>query len=263
MIKRIIHISLYILIPLGLLVLLGFAVENNRSATCKGLVVDIQDADKRSFVDSMSVLTQVYKAMDTLNGRSLKSLSLNKLEELVNTMYYVENSQVYRQIDGYIVVSIKQREPVARVVNSFNETYYIDKKGGLMKMSESYSARVPVVTGFIRTRYSPGINIFDGSDESDLSRPEAVLGDVDKLLRFIQSDDFLSAWIDQISVTRSGEFELIPRNGSHTIEFGKADDMEKKFEKLMKFYKEGLAHVGWGSYKKINIKYKNQVVCSK
>lgn len=263
MIKRITHITLYILIPVGLIVLLGFAVENNRSATCKGLVVEIQDADKRSFVDSLSVLTQVYKVMDTLKGKNLKSISLNKIEELVNTMYYVESSQVYRQIDGYIVVNIKQREPVARVVNYFNETYYIDKNGGLMKMSTLYSARVPVVTGFIRTRYSPEINIFNVSHESNLARPETVLGEVNKLLRFIESDDFLNAWIDQIYVTRNGEFELVPRNGVHTIEFGKAEDMEKKFEKLMKFYKDGLANVGWGSYKKINVKYKNQVVCSK
>jgi cell division protein FtsQ len=245
------------------MILLGFAVENNRSATCKGLVVEIQDSEKRTFVDSLSVLTQVYKTFDTLKGKTLRSISLNKIEELVNTMYYVENSQVYRQIDGYVVVNIQQREPVARVVNSFNESYYIDNHGGLMKMSDSYAARVPVVTGFIRTRYSPGINIHKLSQDPTLSRSEKVLTDVNKLLEFIANDEFLKAWVDQIYVTRTGEFELVPRNGVHTIEFGRAEDIENKFEKLMKFYKDGLAHVGWGSYKKINIKYKNQVVCSK
>ncbi len=263
MIKRITHISLYIIIPLGLMILLGFAVENNRTASCKGLVVEIKDREKLSFIDSLQVLSQVYKVMDTLNGKSLKKVSLNKIEELVNTMYYVESSQVYRQIDGYIVVNIIQREPIARVVNSFNESYYIDKNGRLMKLSTSYSARVPVVTGFIGTRYSPGKNIYEISDETSFSHQETVLVDVNKLIQFIASDAFLNAWIDQIYVTRRGEFELVPRNGVHTIEFGKAEDMEKKFEKLMKFYKDGLANVGWGSYKKINIKFKNQVVCSK
>ena len=101
------------------------------------------------------------------------------------------------------------------------------------------------------------------SEESELSSSGKVLLELNALIRFIQNDDFLNAWIDQIYVNRQSEFELVPRNGAHTIEFGKAENMEVKFNKLMKFYKFGLAHVGWGSYKRINLKYKNQVVCSK
>jgi cell division protein FtsQ len=32
---------------------------------------------------------------------------------------------------------------------------------------------------------------------------------------------------------------------------------------LMTFYKEGLNKVGWNAYLTINLKYKNQIVCTK
>jgi cell division protein FtsQ len=46
--------------------------------------------------------------------------------------------------------------------------------------------------------------------------------------------------------------------------FGDAKDFEEKFEKLKTFYTEGLNKTdGWNKYSTINIKYKNQVVCTK
>lgn len=263
MIQRIAKKVIYILIPLGMLVLLGFVVETNQSMPCRSFQVRIDSPFGHAFVDSASVVRQVFGVMEPLDGKELGSISLNRIEELVNKMYYVENSKVFRTIDGHVVASIQQRAPIARVINSMNETFYIDNHGKLMKPSSSYTARVVVVTGFIHTRYSPNINIAALSEENELSSSEKVLLDLNALIRFIQNDDFLNAWIDQIYVNRQGEFELVPRNGAHTIEFGKVENMELKFNKLMKFYKFGLTHVGWGSYKRINLKYKNQVVCSK
>jgi cell division protein FtsQ len=263
MIQKIAKKVLYIILPLGMLVLLGFVVETNQSMPCRSFQVRIDSPFGNAFVDSGSVVNQVYAVMDPLDGKVLKSISLNRIEELVNKMYYVEKSRVFRTIDGHVVANIQQRTPIARVINSMNETYYIDNQGKLMKPSQSYTARVVVVTGFIHTRYSPNINILDLEQDNDLSASEKVLVDLNKLIRFIQNDDFLNAWIDQIYVNRQSEFELVPRNGAHTIVFGDAENMEMKFNKLMKFYKYGLTHVGWGNYKRINLKYKNQVVCSK
>jgi cell division protein FtsQ len=263
MIKRIAVIAFYILLPAGLFVLLGFAVENNKSMPCRSFRIHIDTSEGLSFLDSVAVKKQVYAAIDTLEGKKFRDISLNRIEELVNTMYYVDNSRVYRTIDGYLNVDVTQRVPVARVINRVNETFYIDTYGKLMKPSSNYTARVPVVSGFVNTRYSPNINITDFEYKSELSSSERVLKELNELIHYIRKDEFLDAWIDQIYVTRQGQFELVPRNGAHIIEFGNVDMMEEKFEKLMKFYTNGLTHLGWGSYKRINLQFKNQVVCSK
>ena len=59
------------------------------------------------------------------------------------------------------------------------------------------------------------------------------------------------------------EMELVPRVGNHTILFGDEKEMDEKFSKLFLFYKEGLSKQGWNKYNVINLKYKDQVVCTK
>lgn len=263
MIKKIAEKALYIVFVAGIIALLGFAVDTNKTIHCRSFQVRVDAPSGNSFVDSLSVVKQVNGILEPLEGKEISSISLGKIEELINVMHFVEKSHVYRTIDGHVVADITQREPIARVINSMNETFYIDAKGKLMKTSSSFSARVMVVTGFVNTRYSPNINIYELEKEEELSASQSVLIQLNQLVRHIMEDDFLNAWVDQIYVNRQGEFELVPRNGAHTIEFGKAEDMEEKFSKLIKFYKYGLTHVGWGSYKRINLKFKNQIVCSK
>ncbi len=265
MIRRIAKTAFYILSPLGVLVLLGFAVGNNQSSQCRSFIVKIHEATEIRFVDSADVAKQVHQKIGQLNGLPMNAVPLKRIEELINTIYFVETSRVYRTIDGHVIADITQREPVARVINSMNESYYIDKNGRLMRTSHRYTARVPVVSGLVNTRYSPNFDIRELLEysEEELLPSQITMIQLFSLLDYIKNDDFLSAWVDQIYVTRSGEFELVPRNGLHTIEIGDAGDLEMKFSKLIKFYKNGLTQVGWGHYKRINLKYKNQVVCSK
>lgn len=91
-----------------------------------------------------------------------------------------------------------------------------------------------------------------------------------KLINFvgwIEDDDFWRAEIVQIVAksTPSGsvEVELIPRSGSYVIVFGQIENVEAKFEKLMRFYRDGLRNIGWDEYSSINIAYEGQVVCRK
>lgn len=91
-----------------------------------------------------------------------------------------------------------------------------------------------------------------------------------KLLNFVQfveADDFWRSEIVQIVVSKghdgAPEIELVPRVGSHTILFGPPDDAAEKFDKLLTFYRHGLRNIGWHEYRTINVKYKDQVVCTK
>ena len=44
------------------------------------------------------------------------------------------------------------------------------------------------------------------------------------------------------------------------IEFGKPDNVEVKFKKLMVFYKEILPTRGWTRYERVNLEYEGQVI---
>ena len=41
------------------------------------------------------------------------------------------------------------------------------------------------------------------------------------------------------------------------------EDAERKFDKLLRFYRSGLSSVGWDAYRTVDVRYRNQVVCKK
>jgi cell division protein FtsQ len=94
-------------------------------------------------------------------------------------------------------------------------------------------------------------------------------------VRSVESDDFWSAQVVQINVLGSSaesgggawkepQLELVPRAGNHIVLLGPLDGDElEKLNKLKTFYLGGLWHEGWSEYRYINIKYKDQVVCTK
>jgi len=263
MLKRIVSISCYALLFLGIILLLGFSKEESRSQQVNAVRIIISRSGDNNFVDSALVAARVNQLLDSLPKRTFNDISLRPIENSINKMYYVESSQVYRTIDGTIVVRIKPREALARVVNTADESFYIDRTGKLMRASDRYTARVMVITGNLPARYSSTLDLTQQMPIDEMSGSEILLRELFVLANYIDQNPFLKAWIDHIFVTRNGNFELIPKNGAHVIEFGDTTNMAGKFEKLLIFYQNGLTQVGWEKYRRINLKFNNQVVCSK
>jgi cell division protein FtsQ len=84
-----------------------------------------------------------------------------------------------------------------------------------------------------------------------------------ELAKFIHNDPFWESQIEQIYRNDKGEYELIPRVGGHLILFGDYENYREKFRNLRAFYRKGLNNVGWNQYLKINLKYDNQIICTK
>ena len=104
---------------------------------------------------------------------------------------------------------------------------------------------------------------------AEQKKNEEKYADFLKLINFVrqvEDDGFWSAEIVQIvaSSASSGAMELVlvPRSGDFRIVFGEIGDAERKFDKLMRFYRDGLGRIGWNRYGTINLKYNNQVVCT-
>jgi cell division protein FtsQ len=104
-------------------------------------------------------------------------------------------------------------------------------------------------------------------------------------VEFIARDRFWSAQTVQINVVGGGgnggesgngngngggrewrepQLEIIPRAGDHTILVGELDGTEtRRLENLRLFYDRAMWYEGWDEYRYINIKYGNQIVCTK
>lgn len=263
MIRKIAHMGLWLVMIAATLLLLSFAVEQNRHTSCRSLIIHIDRSCGQDFLNEELVRKAVYERFDTIEGREIDAGKLQKIKQMINSNPYVERSAVYRSINNDINIDIYQRQPVIRVVNTRNESFYVDREGRLLPLSGRYTPRVMVAGGHIRMAYTAGVRLADNLPDSAQISGEKTMRELFHLSEYISQDPFWHAMIDQITVTSEGEFELIPTNGAHVIELGNSNNLEEKFNKLMVFYQYGLAETGWDHYKRINLRFDKQVVCSK
>ena len=81
------------------------------------------------------------------------------------------------------------------------------------------------------------------------------------LINYIGADEFLKAQIAQIHFEEEDDIVMYPQVTKQLIEFGSYENMEAKFLRLLVFYKQILPRNGWNSYKKVNLKYNDQIIC--
>jgi len=251
--KRVFHIIFWIIITAGILVLVSFIEAEHKKTTCKSfeISIDYENSDPLLSVDEIK--KKIYVSFDTLVGKKLGDINLVQIENMVNEIKFVANADVYTTITGKMNIRVTQRKPIVRIINASNHSYYIDQNGEVIPTNRGFPSRVLIANGFIKSNYSDTLIIQNNS----------VLAEIYKLASYIYHDPFLKLQIEQIYVSKNREYEFVPKVGRHIIIFGGIEDMEEKFKKLLVFYHQGINKTGWNKYKSINLKFENQVVCSK
>ena len=134
-----------------------------------------------------------------------------------------------------------------------NLHFYIDANGYKIPLSDSYTAKVLVASGFIEEDFNGRVDTLKTKMAKDLYRTAL----------YIKGDTLWDNQIEQLFVDLKGDVEMVPRVGSHKIILGSTDSLQTKFRNLLVFYKKAIPKVGWDTYKTINLKYNNQIVCEK
>ncbi|MEW6469786.1 MAG: hypothetical protein AB1458_12720 [Bacteroidota bacterium] len=263
MIKKILVISVWTLLVSGTGIILGFAGREQSDLPCREMRINIERDGENYFVEEEDIIAMLKERGDSVIGQRLSTLQVDRIEQLVMTNPWVAAADVYMSIDGVLSIDIRQRDAMLRIINAEGESYYMDTRGKLMLWSQNFTPRVLTVNGAIAEKFNNWYTI----SAEDIIRSDSlsltVLDELYTLARYITSDYFWNAQIAQIHLLPDGEFTLVPQAGEHKIIFGDISDMEEKFHKLKTFYKEGLNYTGWELYDTINLKFKNQVVCTK
>ena len=263
--KKILTLVIWIIGLSGLVASLAFATNNEKNVLSENLSVSITNINDNQFLDEEDIKLFFKERSDTILHAAIKNINVTKLEKALNAHPAIENADISVDVNGDVNVDVKQRTPVVRILNLDGESYYIDTQSKLMPLSENYTARVLIATGNIfepyAQRYTTTVNIIA---KHPIYSKVSVLDDIFAVTQYINKDSVLASLIQQINITKDKEIELFPSIGNHKIIFGDAQNIEEKFNKLKLFYTEGLNKTdGWNKYSIINIKYKNQVVCTK
>jgi len=259
--KRFIHIGIWSITVIAVLVLLGFANNQHKAVPVVELVVKLEAPAGMRFINDEDVKARITDLGSAVEGEPMSKADIRTMEQTVLKMPEVESAQVYRTMDGNIVVEATQRTPIVRIINADSTSFYLDKNGYPMPLSSRYSARVLVFTGAINEHPS-GWSVSEILANDSLAEAH-LLDDIYAMAMHVNGDKFWSSQIQHIYVNAAGELELLPRVGNHRILFGRAERMDEKLENLKLFYTHGLKNQNWNSFDTLNLKYKDQIVCTK
>jgi len=263
--KRILIISGWVVLVAGASSLLGFAKSKRSSTPCKSVNITIQQKGSRGlFITSDQIRAFiVQQEQSVLEGKPMDKINLRAIEAMLKDNSYIIDAQVYATLDGDINVSVTQKNPIARIINTSDESYYIDSVGYFMPLTENCTPRVLIVNGFIDEPYSSYYTRNAKKMDHDTS-VHSMLPSIYKIASFINSNALWKAQITQVYVDSAKEFTLIPRVGGQHIILGDTSDLKQKFDKLLVLYKDGFNCNGkWNEYATINLKYKHQIICTK
>ncbi len=228
---------------------IGCVEKQNLSRTFNQVEVNLEAVSGVYFVEEKEILTILSSSFPELKkGLPMQEVPLNDIEDRLLGHPFIRTVEASMDQQGIVKLNLTQHEPIARIARPESADGYITKDGLLIATSPTYTSRVLILQG-------PYISSLMDQGRLD------VLPELMPLIHFIVNDKFWSAQVTELEINGRNDIRIHQQVGKQVIEFGDAKDFESKFNRIGVLYKEILPRKGWDAYKRISVKYKNQIVC--
>ena len=230
--------------------LIGFTEVSQSGIICKSIKVDIQNDIDNHFL-GIDDVTNIILAQGERNvlGQSLDNLDLKSLETELEENPYIETGEIFKDLEGNLLVTVELRRPIARILRTSGPDAYITAKGEIMPVSEKFVSRVMLIYG---------------SMSNQMVKPEFFIEeygtDLLEMINFIDKNEFWRAQVADLNILRNGKIEILPQVTKQKIEFGLPENVQDKFKKLKIFYNTVLPTKGWNTYERVNLEFKDQII---
>lgn len=245
--KKILSVTIWLLIGVGVLVLSGAALINKGKHACKGINVTLLTPAELVFVNETDIRQLLEKTFQ-ITGKEISRLPLRSMELMLENNPWIAKAEIFVDNNDSLQANLHERLPIARVFTLQQQSYYIDSMGVKLPLSDRLVARVPVFTDF-------------PSDQPVLSVPDSMLlRDMIAISKKIAADSFWMAQISQIAIVAGNHFELYPITGRPIIRFGDGGDLTEKFQKLNAYFTTDYFKMGYTQYPVIDVQFKRQLI---
>ena len=234
---------IYILTTLFIVVIVIFSFKNN-SSPIKEIVVNLEN----KFLDRYQIESLITEKMD--KDSIIKNANIIEKNILANP--FVKEIKLYQDLSNKLIVDLVQYQPIARLVSENKKDFYIDLHGNIFPTSTKFSERVLLI------HTADNIN-FDLKNINSTDYGKKIF----TMINYIINDIFLSKIISEIDINYNKNIIIYPQVSKQKIIFGYPEQIDVKFDKLMLFYKKILPAKGWNTYKTVNLKFENQIICDK
>ena len=227
-------------LTIALLVILLVFTDNWQSSQKVTLNdILIMESDD-NFVDKKIISTYLKDESVHFEGILIADFSKSKLENILESLPCVKEVEVFSCQKGHVDILIEQKKAIIRVMSNTDD-YYLDEFGDKMYLSDNFTPKLVVATGDISIKNHKSLYEF---------------------VKEINKSDFWKSQITQIHFERDNVL-LIPRVGGQKINIGGFQNIAEKLDNLYQFYNVVMPTMGWQTYSDINLKFNNQIVCTK
>lgn len=186
------------------------------------------------FIDEKDIKDLVKQYNPT---RKIGDVKIPELEKKINENPFVDSANVYMNLNGNLNVDIKQRVPVFRLSKN-GKDFYVDEKGVEFPISRNFSYPCMLVMGDV-----------DASEYQKLGQ----------LVEKIDKDDFSKKYFIGIKKEKNN-YNLLTSDGNYKVEIGDLENIDFKVKGFKTFVEKYLVYQNPNKYKKISVKYNNQIV---
>ncbi|MEO1301133.1 MAG: hypothetical protein AAFU83_02700 [Bacteroidota bacterium] len=240
---------------LGCVLLLSSIVwteKRGQLRSCQAIDVHVVPGRHCEFVEKNDLCQRLQEAHVTcILGNTLGRVALRRLKNSVDAHSFVRYSTLYKTWKGRLKIWILPKRPVARWLDPCRAgtDLYIDEYGELLPLSDTYTARVMLVSAEKQM-----------ADKGHLQNSAHGLSLL-KVLNVIDQDPFWRAQIAHIKVDERNKLVLTTQISKQKVYFGRPDRVQEKLQKLHAFYTVVLPYKGWNTYQRVNLEFQGQIVC--
>jgi cell division protein FtsQ len=249
-IRKILFATVWLTIGTGMVILLAASIGKKNKERCSDFRIAVKGSQDHFFIEDKDVFQLLTTATHgKIKGQPMSTVDLHRLEGVLENNVWIKEAQLYFDNNDVLHVTVTEREPIARIFTTANKSFYIDNTLKKLPLSDKVTAKVPVFT--------------DYPEKIAAVKDSVLLSQVKNIAGFVLNNSFWMSQVAQIDMDNDHEFEMIPVLGNHTVDLGDGNDIEKKFGRLMIFYKDVLSKTGFDKYASIDVRFAGQVVAVK
>lgn len=244
---------LLVLFAIIVIVVLANITMRNLSIARVDVTVDYKGGD--TLISTNDVVKTVERKFGKLSLKKRKDVHSEDIEAYLLQQNLISNANVFLTLGGELNIDVSQNRMLVRVYNLSGSQFYLDCDEQVCQSSFDGAANVIVASGDLNgmPKYKTSLDTVDFP----------IYHDIYKIAKFIEQDNVLKNQIDQIYFSKKDKFQLIPKVGDYVILLGEADRLEERLRKLHYLYKEGFTKYGWDNYSLVNLRFDNQVICTR
>lgn len=201
------------------------------------------DSPSSQFVTKADVLAESGIDPDTISRINVDNFDLRALEMRLRSSDKLQEANVTVHANGNLCISVKPMQPVARVFDPAEPSYYINATGKRISAELRYHIDVPVLVGSFDSVY-PAKRLLP-------------------LLDYIASHPVAGAMVSTVTQEHDGNIILVPTIVGHVVDFGDTSRVAQKFAMLRDFYRYVAPVKGWEKYDTISVAWKRQIVATR